>query len=663
MKLINVGAAAVNLTPLDWAGNKTSLLTAIESAREQGVTVLCLPELCLCGYGCEDAFFSAGVRRTARELLGELLPATVGMVVTFGLPVLHRNGLYDAVCVVADGRVVGYVPKQTLAGAGLHYEPRWFKPWPPDVRDVLTYDGKTYPVGDLHFELDGIKFGLEICEEAWSSGRRGLALARRGVDIILNPSASHFAFGKAAVRERFVLEGSRAFGVVYVYANLLGNEAGRVLYDGGAMIATAGRLVAVGPRFGYGAAYVTSATVDIDEVRTGRAGLAETITPPGPEADVGCIRIDLPLPALRPSPPAVVRPAWEHGKFHQEEEFTRAVGLGLMDYLRKTRSRGFIVSLSGGADSSAVASLAALGVHLGCAGLGVETFKQRFALAELAAATPEALVREILTCVYQATANSTDVTRNAARGLVRALGARYYEWDVEPLVRAYVDLMARTIGRPLTWETDDIVLQNIQARVRAPAAWMLANLTDSLLLATSNRSEAAVGYATMDGDTAGGLSPIAGIDKAFLSQWLTWLETRGPQGLAPIGALSAVNALTPTAELRPPAMGQTDEADLMPYPLLDAIEAAAIRDKNTPVEVHALMAARFPQYAPGQLVEWVDRFFALWSRNQWKRERYAPSFHVDDKNLDPKTSCRFPILSGGYQRERDHLRRQVEREK
>ena len=661
MKLINVGAAVLNQTPLDWTGNTANILAAIESARGQGVTVLCLPELCLCGYGCEDAFFSAGLRRTAREVLGELLPATVGMVVTFGLPVLHRNSLYNAVCVVADGRVVGYVPKQALAGTGLHYEPRWFKRWPPDVRDVLTYDGKTYPVGDFHFELGGVKIGLEICEEAWGAGRRGLALARQGVDIILNPSASHFAFDKQAVRERFVLEGSRAFGVAYAYANLLGNEAGRVIYDGGAMIATAGRLAAVGPRFLYGPAHVISAVVDIDEVRTDRAAQAETITPPGPAADVGCVRIDLPLPAIRPQPPDIRRRAWEHDEHHQEEEFTRAVSLGLCDYLRKTRSKGFVVSLSGGADSSAVACLVALGVHLGCADLGVDAFKERFGLAHVAgAATPEAIVGEVLTCVYQATANSTDATRGAARGLAGALGARYYELDVEPFVQGYVDLMARTIGRPLTWETDDIVLQNIQARVRAPAAWMLANLTDSLLLATSNRSEAAVGYATMDGDTAGGVSPIAGIDKAFLRQWLTWLATRGPTGHGPIAALAAVNALTPTAELRPPAMGQTDEADLMPYPLLDAIEAAAIRDKNTPAEVYALMAARFRQYAPEQLAAWVDRFFDLWCRNQWKRERYAPSFHVDDQNLDPKTFCRFPILSGHYRRERDRLRRQID---
>ena len=172
----------------------------------------------------------------------------------------------------------------------------------------------------------------------------------------------------------------------------------------------------------------------------------------------------------------------------------------------------------------------------------------------------------------------------------------------------------------------------------------------------SNRSEAAVGYATMDGDTSGGLSPIAGIDKAFLRDWLRWIEKVGPMGHVPIAALSIVNAQQPTAELRPPSAEQTDEGDLMPYPVLDAIERAFIRDKRDPKDCLRLMHIRFPEYPRDQMQRWVERFFILWCRNQWKRERYAPSFHVDDENLDPKTWCRFPILSGGYRWEIEQLR-------
>jgi NAD+ synthase (glutamine-hydrolysing) len=163
----------------------------------------------------------------------------------------------------------------------------------------------------------------------------------------------------------------------------------------------------------------------------------------------------------------------------------------------------------------------------------------------------------------------------------------------------------------------------------------------------------------MDGDTCGGLAPLAGIDKAFLLEWLKWMEQTGPAGVGPLPALAAVNNQRPTAELRPAASGQTDESDLMPYRVLEAIEDAAIRDKLVPVEVFEVVRKEFPDYTPAELGAWVERFFALWSRNQWKRERYAPSFHVDDKNLDPKTWCRFPILNGGFERELAELREHV----
>ena len=130
----------------------------------------------------------------------------------------------------------------------------------------------------------------------------------------------------------------------------------------------------------------------------------------------------------------------------------------------------------------------------------------------------------------------------------------------------------------------------------------------------------------------------------------------GFPGIGPLPALAVVNSLAPTAELRPPAARQTDEADLMPYRVLDAIERAAIRDKLLPVEVFDAVRVQFPQYDDEQVAGWVERFFRLWCRNQWKRERYAPSFHLDDENLDPKTWCRFPILNSGFERELEELR-------
>jgi NAD+ synthase (glutamine-hydrolysing) len=257
----------------------------------------------------------------------------------------------------------------------------------------------------------------------------------------------------------------------------------------------------------------------------------------------------------------------------------------------------------------------------------------------------------LLTTVYQSTRHSGAVTREAARTVAEGVGARHVAWDVDPLVSAYTQLASAAVGRELSWAGDDVALQNIQARARAPGVWMLANLRSALLLSTSNRSEAAVGYATMDGDTAGGLAPIAGIDKPFLRRWLRWMETVGPEGAGAMPFLAAVNAQQPTAELRPPDRHQTDEEDLMPYDVLERLERWAVRDRKSPGEVVPLLALAFPQTTEATRAAWIRRFFRLFTANQWKRERYAPSFHLDDENLDPRSWLRWPILSSGYAEE------------
>ncbi len=657
MKPIRVAAAVLNQTPLDWKGNERRIREALERGRSAAASLLCLPELCLTGYGCEDAFHSAGVQEKALTILQSLLPETRGMVVTFGLPLMFQNALFNVVCVVADGKILGFAAKRFLAGDGIHYEPRWFKPWPQQVRSTVHLFDEEFPIGDVFFEIGGVRIGLEICEDAWVAARPGAALALQGIDIILNPSASHFAFGKIKVRERFVLEGSRAFNASYVYSNLLGNESGRAIYDGGALIASNGALLARGPRFSYQNCVIIAAVIDVAATRMNQARTA-SYRPAISNGPIEAVQADFVWPkAVNHEIAGLDEIAWETSAEIKEEEFTRAVALGLFDYLRKSRSHGFVVSLSGGADSSAVVCLIAQAVGFALRELGWDGLWQKLGfipgLSEIG--EERALVERLLTCVYQASSNSSATTREAARHLAEAVSATFHEFDIGVLVDEYTKMVERGLGRTLSWQTDDVALQNIQARVRSPGVWMVANLQNALLLATSNRSEAAVGYATMDGDTSGGLSPVAGIDKAFLRHWLQWVEKTGPKGAGSIPALALVNEQAPTAELRPQESKQTDEDDLMPYDILDAIEKAAIRDKQTPVEVFQRMQREFPKVGQGQLGLWVRRFFQLWCRNQWKRERYAPSFHLDDENLDPKTWCRFPILSGGFEVELEEL--------
>lgn len=663
MKLIKAAAGTLNQTPLAWESNKKNTIDAIEEAKKQDISLLCLPELCITGYGCEDAFWSWDLAEQAKEALLDIVAHTSSIIVSVGLPIRYNNKVYNTACLIANKRILGFACKQHLPNYGLFYEDRWFHRWQAGVQGEIEIDELKYPIGDLVFEVGDVRIGFEICEDAWVANRPGRALFDRGVDIILNPSASPFAFNKFMTRERFVIDGSRSFSCSYIYTNLLGNESGRLIFDGDAMIASDGNLLVSSPRFGYADYYITSAIIDVEAPRLSHSQIKSPI-PQGNWRVVSTFD----YPEIKPvAPQKAELEKFERGGYLKEEEFARAVSLALFDYLRKSRSQGFTVSLSGGADSCACVALCGLMIRLADESIGLEAFKKKLGYIKKIqeAKTDEEITKELIHSIYQGTENSSKDTYESAESLAKSIGATFHHININGLVETYKDLIEQQIGRNLSWETDDIPLQNIQARVRNPSVWMLANIYGHLLLATSNRSEVAVGYCTMDGDTAGSISPIAGIDKFWLKHWLVWLETIGCDVKGKhikIEGLKKVNSIAPTAELRPLDKKQTDEADLMPYQVLNDIETVAIRDKKPPLECLMFIEAQYEgTYDRETLAAWIERFFRLWSRNQWKRERYAPSFHLDDRNLDPRSWCRFPILSGGFEKEIADMKEYVAR--
>lgn len=632
--IVRVGAASLNQLPLDWEGNRGRILAAVEEARSERTQLLLLPELAITGYGCEDMFYAYYVQKQALESLFELAPATKGMVVVAGLPLMVESdgklSRFNVAAVIDDGQVAGFYCKQFMADDGIHYEPRWFKPWFRGEVSQIQFEGESYPVGDLLFDWGPIRIGIEVCRDAWVKDRPACHMKSESVGMVLNPSASHFAFGKQDIRRRLVKEGSALISGAYAYVNLLGNESGRSIYDGGSLFAYQGEMVVEGKRFSY--ADHTLTTVDMSVPTRDSKNDSERVL------------------QLVHQPSKAEAPATEKQNqtpASKEEELTRAVPLGLFDYLRKTRSKGFVLSLSGGADSSAVAVMVSLMVEQATAELGVEQFAKRIGMSDRinASMTIKEVVAVLLTTVYQSTENSSETTREAASEVAAEVGATHREWAVDGLIDGYIDRVTDALGRELAWETDDLALQNIQARARAPGVWMIANVKNFLLLTTGNRSEASVGYMTMDGDTAGGLAPLAGIDKAYLREWLRWLALSSAEGIRSYPALSFVNAQQPTAELRPDEAAQTDETDLMPYDVLDAIESSAIERLEPPQKTLEAMQNLYPNYTSEQLEAWISKFWRLWKVSQWKRERLAPSFHLDTMSVDPKTWRRYPILS------------------
>lgn len=613
MSQIKIAGACLNQTPLDWDQNIDNIKQAVKEAQAKGVKILCLPELCLTAYGCQDLFLSQWLAEEALTQLLNILPYCTDIAVAIGLPIRHNNKIYNATCLVENEKILGFYAKQVLANDGIHYEHRWFAPWPGDTVETIPIEGQNHQIGDLTFRIDGVHIGFEICEDAWNEERPACRLFEKGVELILNPSASHFSFGKHKIREDLIVSSSKRFSCHYLYVNQLGNESGRVIYDGDIILASHGQLLAANNRLSFQPYQLLC--FDIDTASRKYPNKAQT------------------------------------DDLDNNRDFAKAGALGLYDYLRKSKAKGYALSLSGGADSSTIAILVAEMVRNGITELGIEKFTKSIHLTanwnnkQSESEIARLITNRLLITAYQGTKNSSKDTLDSAKGLAESIGAQFKYWEVDELVSNNHQIIEKAIGRKLTWEQDDIAMQNIQARTRSPLIWMIANITNTILLTTSNRSEGDVGYTTMDGDTSGSLAPIAGVDKPFLLQWLKYAEqTLGYSGL------SFVNHLTPTAELRPEAFTQTDEDDLMPYSIMLQIERLGIYQRKSPLEVYQNLSESLTIEKP-VLKTYIRKFYRLWSINQWKRERLAPSFHLDDFNVDPKTWCRFPILSGGFTRE------------
>ncbi len=674
----HVAAASLNQTVGDWEGNARRIREVIGEARAAGAKLLLLPEMCLPGYSLGDRLLRVGTVERSWALAADLAGATEGIAVAVGLPVQHEGVLYNAMALLADGVVVGLGAKENLATGDVQYENRYFLPWPHGrLVDFRAPDGTIVPLGTQMFHLPGLgTVAFEICEDAWKGLRPGSTYALAGAEILLNPSASWFTIGKHRVRRRLVEQVSREDHCVYLYTSLLGCDATRLIFDGSLFIAVDGRIEAEGRRFVFDRDWeLVHRVVDLREVRHSRMeegswrdqnsraswgayGQApgvvrvpgdystRAIAPPPPPYWIPA-EPEHPDPSLRYLEDSAFggRPIGERDLNHLELEL--ALALALRDYTRKTGIKTCCLALSGGRDSAMVA-LIVRQMH-------------RYGRPDLKAADLARLVGDRFLCAYLATENSSAKTRDAARAIADELGATFIDGAVQPALAAAHAVVEAMTGEPLSWDNPrhDITLQNVQARVRGMLIWTLANLHNALLLVTSNKSEAAVGYTTMDGDSSGGLAPIADVPKSLIKLYLDWAaDFHGLRSLQKIKAMEA------TAELRPPGREQTDEADLMPFPVLDQLMYAFVQLALDPLEILIRFWPALRCYYEGDLARFaadIRKFVRLFCFAQWKRERTAISFRVTAFDLDPKTGFRFPPVQAPFTEELAEMDRHVQR--
>lgn len=594
-------AGQVNTVSLDIEGNSARIQKVCEEAKAQGVKLVAFPELSVTGYDCGDIINTpAFMAESARAVLALKYSLPEDVIAGVGAVIAGSDGrAYDAYVLVRKNQILGLCAVSSFTDSR-DQRVRNLTTAAPGESFILgaeTFESKNI------FEVDGLKIGVYFTPADIPS--------LEGAELVIAPAVERFELFGRSRREVSAAALSLVLKTTVVTTSLLGCEGGSSIYDGLALIADNGNLIASSKSLSF--------------ARERLFTVSDGLNPELPEYDCA----------------------------------VRAVALGLYDWMLKTRAHGFALSLSGGADSGLCATAVCYGLIAALQEQGFDVFKSQleglgFKVPEFNTDAESYIKKEImpqaLTTVYQGSDVSGSITRTAAHEVATGLGAVHYEWSISQLVKDYTAVVnGTTPDTPLTWETDDLTLQNIQARCRAPGIWMIANRYNKLLLTTCNASEDAVGYCTMDGDTAGGLAPIGDISKSRILKINRYIADHGliVDGDVKLNLpqMDYIARQAPTAELKP---GQTDERDLMPYVILDRIHELQQGSLFAPKRILDTLEGEFKEFSRADLKEFVIRYYKRLATAQWKRERGANTFHIEKNDLNAKTGFVFPILSDGF---------------
>jgi len=625
LRLVRIGVAAVSVKVGDFAGNAARLKAIIADAKRQKVHLLVTPELCISGYSLEDRVWWQDITRRSWKSLESLAKSCKGITAFFGLPVRIESMVYNAAALVHDGSIRGLILKRHLPTYSIFYEGRNYTSWLGGVTEV-----NGVPAGELVFELPFGNVSAEICEDLWSSESPADARARAGAEIICNPSGSPFTPLKNEHRRKLILGASNSMACVYAYANILGLDNSRLVFDGGGIIATPDGVVTEGPLLSKQYWTLATGIVDLDDIArlrgenttwrqsATRLGNPEGISivdardgkfTPAPMKDYAA---QLPTSFFMPRTSWIVNDATKY-----LDELFDALVLGLRDYFEKVGAfERYLVALSGGRDSALCLLLAVYAAKAMREGKDAKKYADRVA-----------------TVYLPNKAFSTKATENAARAMAAELGVPFQVVSISDECDIALKKAIELMGNDK--KVTPLARQNLQARVRGNMMLNWANSANALLLVTSNLSEAAVGYTTTGGDNQGGYSPIANVPKTLVTRLVGHIAQR--DGLK---SLQKVLDIPPSAELAP---DQLDEADLMPYAILDDLLFLFARKRLALADCWRMLVHRHTDHSPAQLREWTARFGKLFAYNQWKREQLPVTMKVLDLDLDPKTGFRFPV--------------------
>uniref|UniRef100_A0A3Q3S4G5 Glutamine-dependent NAD(+) synthetase n=1 Tax=Mastacembelus armatus TaxID=205130 RepID=A0A3Q3S4G5_9TELE len=664
---VTLATCSLNQWALDFEGNLDRILESIEISKNHGAKYRLGPELEICGYGCADHFYESDTLLHSFQVLRKLLesPITEDIICDVGMPIMHHNVRYNCRVLFLNRKILLIRPKMLMANYGNYREMRWFSPWnqlrkveeyflPRMIQEVTGQD--TVPFGDCVLSTKDTCIGTEICAELWNPRSPHIQMGLDGVEIFTNSSASHHELRKADQRVNLIKSATTKTGGIYLYANQRGCDGDRVYYDGCAMVAINGDIVARGAQFSLNDVEVITATVDLEDVRSYRGEMCQPHMVRQVKVNFSLSTgDDVYLPTHQPI-------TWN---FHTpEEEISLGPACWLWDYLRRSGQAGFLLPLSGGVDSSSTACI----VHSMCVLLCravqddnrqvLEDIRRVVRDESYCPQHPKELCGRIFTTCYMATENSSEDTCNRARDLANQIGSTHMNINIDMAVKGILGIFSVVTGR---WpkfhanggsDRENLALQNVQARVRMVLAYLFAQLSlwargkpgGLLVLGSANVDESLTGYFTKYDCSSADINPIGGISKTDLKNFLIYCVEQFQ-----LTALRRILAAPPTAELEPLTDGQvsqTDEADMgMTYSELSAIGRLRKISKCGPFSMFCKLIHLWKDVlSPMEVAQKVKHFFRMYSMNRHKMTTVTPSYHAESYSPDDNRFDLRPFL-------------------
>jgi NAD+ synthase (glutamine-hydrolysing) len=570
-----VGRLRVALCQLDAVvgdldGNVAKVLAALADAEGAGADLAVFPELVITGYPPEDLLVNPSFVEGNQRALESVAERTGRCAAVIGF-VDADGDLYNAAAVCAGGKVHGVWHKELLPNYGVFDERRWFR------------SGASTGSEDQLYLVNGARVGVVVCEDAWSPSGPVQRLGAGGAELVIVLNGSPYRAGILAERRRMLATRAADASAVLAYVNLVGGQD-ELVFDGGSMIFDHdGTLLAAAPQF-----EVATLVTDVDL----RPAYRKRILDPRGRPDSPQLPLRL-VGEVRPDDVTEHLVASVAPELPETEAVYRALVLGTRDYVEKNEFSDVLVALSGGIDSSLVAAVAV-----------------------------DAIGADRVHGVLLPSRYSSDGSVVDALELAENLGIDTRTVEIEPAHEAFLAMLQPAFDG----HTGGVAAENLQARIRGTVVMGLSNEFGWLVLTTGNKSEMAVGYATLYGDMNGGFAVIKDVPKLLVYELCRFRNAATDTPVVPVAVLEK----PPSAELRP---DQRDDDSLPPYEILDPILYGYVELDRTPAE---LVDEGFDADVVRRVVQLVDR-------SEYKRRQAAPGPRVTSRGFGKDR--RMPITN------------------